>query len=466
MQAGQVRAAFSWTPLGRSKPTINDFNLTVDAGERILLVGRSGSGKSTVLHAIAGALGTTVAGDLLGSVEVGGRLGYIAQNPADGIVAEQIGRDVAFGPENIGLDRVEIRRRIDQALAEVSLSYPIAHQTSALSGGEQQRLALAGVLALRPDVVLLDEPTSMLDDAVAKQVRDSVIRAVGERTMVVVEHRFEPWLECVDRVLVIDAGRVVLDGTVAEFLAAAPPGLWLPGRPAPSPTVISPGLVTPIDRSEGVSLDGICVDLTTRTLRGNQVNRALTNISADLAPGRVSAFVGPSGSGKSTALLAAAGLVRPSAGRVTPDRSRLRSRKLAAALGWVPQNPEHGFVATTVRREIERTSTRVGRTVDVDSELAAVGLNTYGESHPYRLSGGEQRRLAMAAALAHRPEFVVLDEPTVGQDHETWALVVGWLEAAAQAGATVAISTHDRQIATDTEFVLEQSGRLGQVVSK
>ncbi|HPU14405.1 MAG TPA: ATP-binding cassette domain-containing protein [Aeromicrobium sp.] len=466
MQAGQVRAAFCWTPLGRSKPTVSNFNLNVDAGERILLVGRSGSGKSTVLHALAGALGATIAGELTGSIKSGGQLGYIAQNPTDGIVAEQIGRDIAFGPENVGLGRVEIHRRIEQAMAEVSLTYPVTHQTSALSGGEQQRLALAAVLALRPDLVLLDEPTSMLDDIVARQVRDAVVRAVGDRTMIVVEHRFEPWLEYVDRVVVMDAGQVVLDGTVAEFLAAAPPGLWLPGRPAPEPAAISLGLVAPSEPSEGVSLEGICVDLTTRTLRGNHVNRVLTDISAHLHPGKVSAFVGPSGSGKSTALLSAAGLLKPAAGQVTPDRSRLRSRRLAAGLGWVPQNPEHGFVATTVRREIETTAAKVGREVDVDSVLEAVGLNRYGDSHPYRLSGGEQRRLALVAALAHRPDFVVLDEPTVGQDHETWALVVGWLSAAATAGATVAISTHDRFIASDTEFVLEQAGRLRQVVSK
>ncbi len=158
-----------------------------------------------------------------------------------------MGRDVAFGPENAGLPREEIWSRVDAALESVGLTYGRDHFTSALSGGEQQRLALAGVLAMRPDVLLLDEPTSMLDAPTAESVRDAIVGAVGERTLVVVEHRIGPWLQHVDRVIVLGAGGVVVsDGSVAAFLAGPrPDGVWMPGMPLPVPLDVPFELVTP-----------------------------------------------------------------------------------------------------------------------------------------------------------------------------------------------------------------------------
>ncbi|MFT4299698.1 MAG: ATP-binding cassette domain-containing protein [Aeromicrobium sp.] len=452
LRRGEVVARFTWRPLGRREPTVRDLDLRVEPGERLLLVGPSGSGKSTVLQALAGALGPTVPGDLDGSVCVGGFLGFVPQNPLDGLVADRIDREIAFGPENLGLPREQIRRRIAESLAAVRLPYGLDHPTAALSGGEQQRLVLAGVLAMRPDVMALDEPTSMLDEATAREARSAVLDVTGDRTLIVVEHRFAGWLEHVDRVVVLDAGRIVFDGSPAALLDAAPAGLWLPGRPVPEPVALPAGLVGA--SGEPVVIESVSADLTTRTLRGTRRHRALAGVSARFDPARVHAVTGPSGSGKSTLLLTAAGLVRPASGRVRPDRSRRRPRDLAAGLGWVPQNPEHGFVTTRVRDEVARTSGVVGASVDVGAVLEAVGLSRLAEAHPFRLSGGEQRRLALAAALAHRPGLVVLDEPTVGQDPQAWALVAGWMTSAARHGATVLASTHDPDLPRDAEVRL------------
>ncbi|RLV54868.1 ATP-binding cassette domain-containing protein [Aeromicrobium phragmitis] len=507
MRSGAIRfRGFTWRPVGRKNPTIAGLDLHIEPGERVLLVGPSGSGKSTLLHAAAGALGTTISGEASGDVSVEGRLGLVLQNPADAIVAERIGRDVAFGPENLGLPRDEIWRRVDRALSAVRLDYPRDHLTSALSGGEQQRLVLAGVLATEPDVVLLDEPTSMLDAVTAERARDAVLAAVGDRTLVVVEHRFEPWLDHVDRVVALDPGGVVgFDGSVGEFLAlGGRPGLWMPGAPPPTPVDIPAAFVTPTPHSwssspvsrwssnralrytasfldtqeperavmepsqQGASAamerdhapsapkpviaSDVDVVLTTRMIRGTRRHPALSNFSARLDPGTTTAITGPSGAGKSTALLAMTGLVRVSGGTVTPDRTRMRSRDLAREIGWVPQNPELGFLTTSVREEVERTASALGVEVDADELLALVGLERFAPSHPYRLSGGEQRRLAMISALAHRPGFVALDEPTVGQDRDTWAVVTGWYTAAARAGAVVALATHDPDAPRDAEI--------------
>lgn len=457
MSRGRVRiAGLTWRPLGRRRPTLQDLDLSVAPGERVLLVGPSGAGKSTVLLALAGALGTTLTGELSGTVEVSGRLGLMLQNPADAVVAEHIGRDVAFGLENEALPAAEIWPRVDAALSAVRLPYGRDHVVSALSGGELQRMVLAGVLALRPDVLLLDEPTSMLDTASAESARDAILAAVGERTMLLVEHHVEPWLDHVDRVVVIgEGGRLVSDSSVDAFLAAPPPdGVWMPGAPAPSPVPAPAHLVEPVLAAQEVRLTDVDVTLTTRTLRGVHRTLALHGVDLGLAPGRITALLGPSGSGKSTALGVAGGLLRVDAGQVVPDRSRVRSRRLAADVGWVPQNPEHAFVAHDVRAEVARTGARLGRAVDVEAVLDVFGLARYAAAHPSRLSGGEQRRLALAAALAHRPGVLLLDEPTVGQDPATWAAVTGWMGTARDAGAVVVVATHDAAVPSDEQYRL------------
>jgi len=451
---------FTWRPIGRRNPVVAGLDLTIQPGERVLLVGPSGAGKSTLLYGLAGALGSTIAGDLSGTAEVGGRLGLLLQNPADAVVAERIGRDVAFGPENAGMDRREIWARVDESLDAVGLTYGGDHFTSALSGGEQQRLALAGVLAMQPDVVLLDEPTSMLDEATAASVRDAIVSAAGDRTLVVVEHQIEPWIEHVDRVIVLgSAGVIVSDSSVAAFLGGAQPdGVWMPGMPHPVPLDIPVGLVTPAVEALSISATDVSVELVLRTLRGTQRTKALHDLTTTLEPGVITAFTGPSGAGKSTALAVLGGLLKPTSGAVLPDVRRWRSSRLAESIGWMPQNPEHGFLASTVAEEVAKTGFKVGRGVDVLAVLKVFGLGHVGGANPYRLSGGEQRRLALAAALAHRPGVMLLDEPTVGQDPGTWAAVVGWITTAARTGATVALSTHDAVLPVDVEQRMERGG--------
>lgn len=448
-------AGLTWRPLGRRLPTIAGFDLRIDPGQRVLLLGPSGAGKSTLLLALAGALGTTVAGDLTGTARVGGRLGLVPQNPADGVVAEHVGRDAAFGLENLRVPREAIWLRVDAALDAVGLRYGRDRLTSALSGGEVQRLVLAGVLALEPDVMLLDEPTSMLDASTAEVARAAILRAVGSRTLVVVEHRCAAWIDHVDRVIVLDAeGRMAFDGEPQAFRSGPSfDGVWMPGAPAPAPLDVPDDLVRPTS-TEPVRADGVAVTLVSRTLRGAQRVEVLRDFDARMDAGRCTALTGDSGSGKSTALATLGGLQRVAAGRVAPDRQRLSSRRLAAQIGWMPQNPEHGFLTNSVAEEVERTGQRLNRFVDTATILDVFGLGGLAAAHPFRLSGGEQRRLALAAALAHRPGLVLLDEPTVGQDPATWAAVTGWMAAARDAGTVVAFATHDSSAPRDDEICL------------
>jgi len=458
MAAGARFRGFAWRPLGRREPVISGLDLRIEAGERVLIAGPSGAGKSTLLYALAGALGTAIAGEMTGAVEVDGQIGLLLQSPGDAIVAERIGRDVAFGPENLGLSRDQIHTRVAAALEAVRMPYGGDHFTSTLSGGEMQRLALAGVLAMQPELFLLDEPTSMLDDTNATAVREAILDASAGSTLVVVEHRIGPWLDHVDRVIVLSkSGEIVSDGPPSALLADPhpPDGVWMPGLPRPTPLEIPAELVTPRAEPLQIVAEDLSIELVTRTLRGTESTLALRGLSARLGAGEVTAFTGPSGAGKSTALAAFGGLLKPKSGTITPAVQNWRSPQLAGAIGWVPQNPEHGFLAPTVGEEVEKTSRRLGGTVDAATVLDVFRLGHLNLANPYRLSGGEQRRLALAAALGHRPGVVLLDEPTVGQDRHTWAAVVGWFASAARAGAAVGLSTHDVDVARDVDYALQ-----------
>ncbi|MEP7018212.1 MAG: ABC transporter ATP-binding protein, partial [Actinomycetota bacterium] len=268
----------SWRPFGRKEPVLSGISLRIEAGSRVLLAGPSGSGKSTLLRALAGVLTTTETGDLSGSVLIdgsppaGSSVGLMMQDPGDALVAGRVGRDVAFGPENFGMPRSEIWSRVRSALASVGFPYDEDHPTSALSGGEAQRLALAGVLALTPRLVLLDEPTSMLDPSSAAVVRGAILSAVrfSGATLVMVEHRLSDWVGEVDRLVVLDrTGRISVDGPVAATLATsadslAAQGVWVPGAPPPRPLDVAPELCAP---TPGTTTPGTTTPGTT-TLKG------------------------------------------------------------------------------------------------------------------------------------------------------------------------------------------------------
>jgi energy-coupling factor transport system ATP-binding protein len=462
----------------------------------VLLAGPSGAGKSTLLRGIAGLLLTADHGDVTGRVlvdgvdvaEAPGRVGLLMQDPRASVVAETVGRDVAFGLENLRVPRDQIWPQVAAALETSGFPYPSEHPTRALSGGETQRLALAGSLVLGASVLLLDEPTSMLDEESAAVVRAAVKQDAARRgtTTVVVEHHIGPWLDFADRLVVLGRdGTVVADGDPATVLAAegatlAAHGVWVPDAGPPSPTPMPPALVAPFVEHPGVVIAAEEVGVRYRAgVVGRRTPEvvALDRVDARLVAGEALAVTGPSGSGKSTLVSVLAGLQRPTTGQAVAATSlatsrgrqpwRWRSRDLAGVLAWAPQLPEVGMVATTVVAEVAASGTATSRPPDWVRRrghdlLEALGLSHLADASPYHLSGGEQRRLMLAAALCHGPVGALFDEPTVGQDRGTWAVVTGLLSAARDAGAAIAVATHDRPAAdtlADRRLVLER-GRV------
>jgi energy-coupling factor transport system permease/ATP-binding protein len=503
----------TWRPFGRREPVLAGLSLRIEAGSRVLLAGPSGSGKSTFLRALAGVLTTTETGELTGSVLVdgsqptGSSVGLLMQDPADALVAGRVGRDVAFGPESFGMSRGQIWSRVRSALDSVGFPYDEGHPTSALSGGETQRLALAGVLALTPRLLLLDEPTSMLDPEAAAVVREAILSAVRSSgaTLVMVEHQLSDWVDQVDRLVVLDqSGRVSADGGVATTLARsadslAAQGVWVPGVPAPRRLDVAGVLCAPASpggsvapggpggpratgepggegepRTTGGSCTGVLVAADSvsvvRRPRASVMSanlpamsvQALVDVSAEVRAGECVAVIGPSGAGKSTLTALLAGVEGPTQGRVlgrdqllagmsqNPPEviHRWTSLALAARFGWVPQQAEQAVVGRTVRDDVLSTSRRLGlddgaAQARVDGLLAVLGLSALSGVDPHYLSGGEQRRLALAGAIAHGPAVLVLDEPSVGQDRLTWSAVAGVVAAARDAGVGVVLATHD-----------------------
>lgn len=441
---------WGWTPAGRSTPVLDGVELSIAPGERVLLLGASGSGKSTVLQAWAGVLGGSDEGDQRGSLTVDdrpvaesrGRVGLLLQDPDAQLVLARARDDVAFGPENLGVPAAQIAERVDLALRAVGLDLPADAEGARLSGGQRQRLALAGVLALEPAALLLDEPTAQLDPAGVVDVARAVDGLVRERglTLVVVEHRVEVWAALVDRVVVLDGGRVVADGPVDEVLAAqgaelSARGVWVPGREPEHPAAASALRGDVLVEAAGLDV---------QPAGGEPIPLGL---DLEVRAGEIVALTGPNGSGKSTLLLTLAGLLPPAAGSIealaagAPER--WSSADLAARFGVVFQNPEHQFVAGTVRDELAVGPVARERG---DGLLERLGLRRLGGVSPFSLSGGEQRRLSVGTALAAAPPVLLLDEPTFGQDSRTWAELAALLAEHRDAGGAVVMATHDRAL--------------------
>ncbi|MEO8555388.1 MAG: ATP-binding cassette domain-containing protein [Actinomycetota bacterium] len=494
----------TWRPFGRREPVLAGITLRIEPGSHVLLAGPSGAGKSTFLRALAGVLTTTESGDFAGSILIdgappaGASVGLMMQDPDDALVAGRVGRDVAFGPESFGMAPDEIWSRVRSALASVGFPYDEDRPTNALSGGETQRLALAGVLALTPRLVLLDEPTSMLDPSSAATVREAIsaaVRASGA-TLVMVEHDLSAVVDGVDRLVVLDpTGRVSADGPVEVTLAESAnllvaQGVWVPGVAAPLPLEVDRALCAPAagGGSGGqvlVSAESVSVLRQPRASvmsahRPMSAVLALDDVCATVSAGECVAVVGPSGAGKSTLTALLAGVDAPTQGQVRAGDAllagvgthvsapihRWTSRMLAARFGWVPQQAEHAVVARTVREDVLSTSRLLGLDDDatqarVDGLLKVLGLLALSGAEPHHLSGGEQRRLALAGALAHGPSVLVLDEPSVGQDRLTWAAVAGVVAAARNAGVGVVLATHDPLlIAMADRRITLSSGRI------
>lgn len=422
----------TFTYPGASQPALRDVSLELRAGEVVALLGPSGSGKSTLLRALAGLVPHFHGGRFAGRVEVAGldtrtarpaelagSVATVFQDPEDQVVMALVENEVAFGLENLGVSSSQIWRRVEEALDALGAGHLAGRRTAELSGGELQRVCLASALALRPRLLLLDEPTSQLDPDGAETFLAGV---AGLRTSVVLsEQRVARALALADRVLFMEGGRLLFDGSreaALEWFAARRPRYslvvsWENRLPA-----ASDGL-RPACRVSGVAF---------AYLPGRPV---LEGVDLEVGCGEVVALEGPNGSGKTTLAKIASGLLEPAAGTV----------ERAGRAGYLSQDPGRYLVC---ERVLDETALAVGG----DHELARtalerVGLGWAADRHPRDLSSGERERLGIAAVAVGEPDLLVLDEPTRGVDPDRKAALAEWLFAYAAAGRGVLVATHD-----------------------
>ncbi|MGZ2399874.1 ABC transporter ATP-binding protein [Rothia sp. 110740021-2] len=400
---------FSWHHPGRPEPVISGLNLTINPGEKVLLLGTSGAGKSTLLHAIAGVLHDDDGESAGGTITINGKepgeargtAGMMQQDPESSIVMATVGNDVAFGPENLRVPREEIWGRVTEALTAVGLNnLPLDHPSSALSGGQKQRLGLAGILSMHPGAMILDEPTANLDPAGVREVRDSILSAAEATgaTLLVVEHRVSIWAPHMDRIIVLGAGGTIThDGAPDTVLTEArqdliDAGVWVPNYVPRAPQTGSDNqsgeAVTgeALLRAENLSITRAQPTPKQRRARRRTIKHLgdtpapapidlpvlRSGINLTLHAGEHLSVLGPNGAGKSTLALTLAGLLTAPDGTLTAtdalcnhdgDGERENSAhwdiptwtpaQMLSRIGYVFQEPEYQFIRGTVREELE-----------------------------------------------------------------------------------------------------------------
>lgn len=479
----------SFTYKTQSVPSIRDIQLKIDAGDFILCTGPTGCGKSTLLKAFNGLLPHEIGGTLVGSVRVNGidsrdssvselskTVGLMFQNPDDQIFSSTVEDEVGFALENAGMDRNLIRRRVSKTLAWVGLTGREQCSVHALSGGERQRLALASVLALRPQMLALDEPISQMDPRGAMellQVLQKLNREMGI-TIVVVEHRLHEVMPLCRRVLVMENGGISWQGTREQ--AFRDPEVFLRlGLRIPQSVHLchSLGLVAtgasvadavenilrvypecgilPVPQSPTTTAEKTEYAVEIRNLDFHYTaneRKILDGINLAVPRGQFVALMGNNGAGKSTLLHHICGLLRPQAGRVEVLGRPVK--KLDRRVGMVMQNPDLMLFNATVSEEVTFGIRHGGRTSvggDWQLLLAKTGLSGLEDCFPLALSQGQRVRLAIASLLACRPDVLLLDEPTTGQDLGHIDDIIALLQEFTEQGGTVVFCTHDTEVA-------------------
>ncbi len=397
--------------------------------------------------------------------DIRGRAGLVFQDPDRQLVMERVEDDVAFGLENHRWSHEAMTRRVPEALRDVGLTGLERRRPNRLSGGEQQRLALAGVLAPKPGILVLDEPTANLDPGAATAffLQLARLRQVGTTTIVLMEHRPEEAWQLADQVLALDGeGRPIDLGTPREVLARSrdamtAAGIWLPPvgrtprrrRSEPAPPVVAEA---PLGQASAAGAL-VAAEAYGAWFAYEPGRPVLCDVDVAISPGERIALVGPNGSGKSTLARLLVGLLRPDRGLVrlaSRDPASLPPETLARLAGYVFQDPERQFLTGSVRDEVH-LGLRPHEARDVPDLMARLNLplEDFGRRNPYRLSGGEQRRLSLACVLVRRPDLLVLDEPTFGQDRHGYEGLLAILADRLADGSAILAVTHDERLVKD-----------------
>jgi len=498
----------NFTYNGTERPALNKINLTIEDGHFVLLTGASGGGKSTLCRVFNGLVPHFYGGKISGKAEVQGmdilktppkelatKVGMVFQDPENQLVTTDVEREIAFGLENLGYPKNLIARRIEEALDTAGIAHLRFARNNELSGGEKQKVAIASVLALHPEILVLDEPTSELDPQSAEEVLRLLERLNDELglTVILIEQRLDRVVHLVDRMLVMGGGEILADGRPAEVMNGNIAGLGIG-----LPPVIR--LMREL-KSHNAALNGLPLTVKDARLRLQKVlqnvktsafadagaslepvlnidkvwfaygeRAVLKNINLNIGRGEFIAVMGRNASGKTTLVKQLNGLLKPTKGRVRlggVDTRKSTAADLSRRVGYVFQNPNDHLFADTVEDEIafslrNRGVDETKITKAVEGMLEEFELGRYRKSYPRNLSGGEKQRVALASVLVGQPEVIVLDEPTRGMDYVLKKKLVSYLDDYRRKGNTVIMVSHDVETIAECaeRVVLLSEGRV------
>jgi energy-coupling factor transport system ATP-binding protein len=472
----------------RQETAIRDISFEAKAGEVLLIAGASGCGKTTLIRCINGLIPRSYKGEMIGTVQVFGentatwklsqisqKIGTVLQDPERQILGTKVLNEVAFGLENLSVPREEILERADESLRFLKIFHLRERETFTLSGGEKQKVALAGVLAMRPSILLLDEPLASLDPASAQDALDTA-RFLADQgmTILMVEHRVEDVLRIKpERVMFMSGGEIRYLGSLSGLskvvnyrevkLSAEDIVERAKQDPPPAEIEILPGAAgkgaekEPLVRFEDVAF-GYESDV-----------EVLHGLNLEIERGDVIAVLGPNGAGKTTFVKHAIGLLKPKSGRVLVngrDTKQASVAQIASTLGYVFQSPSHMLFAPTVHEELSFGPKNLKHPKEqieqeVKEALRIVNLSDKEQDPPLALSFGQQKRVSIAAILAMQSRILVMDEPTAGQDYQNY---MSFMDSILQLPSFEAILfiTHDVDLAViyANRVLIVNEGRL------
>ncbi|SEB00339.1 energy-coupling factor transport system ATP-binding protein [Thalassobacillus cyri] len=478
-------------------PTLNGIDFCLSHGETALLLGPSGSGKSTLTYCLNGLYPGELDGSMNGkryyqgvpfenfeAGELSQRVGVVFQDPESQFCMLTVEDEIAFGLENLKTAPEIIREKVDRALEMVGLMDVKEAEISTLSGGMKQKLALACVLAMEPELLILDEPTSLLDPHARRSFIETVVKLQEENdfALLIIEHNLDEWLPYGDRCLLINSrGEIFYDGSIAQgfyqhYEAIKSEGIWVPELFRTAQELSDQGLIE-LGGEYPVRLESLAGNIpetleykpaellsetkyidssreTHLSLQNIGYKHILGDITTEIKEGEWAAIIGANGAGKTTLSLLMAGLLHSSTGNIQLNNKAMadyREHLLWQEIGYVFQNPEYQFVADTVFEEVafglrlQEIPEKV-LTEKTNHLLDRYGLLTHADRHPYTLSQGQKRRLSIATMMVEHQSLLILDEPTFGQDERAAAEIIDLLEARNQAGTTLVMVTHDMEL--------------------